>query len=174
MFYSSKLIIPLFIFTLLIILSNFANAAVTEIIVENSPYETWLEDEVEFFRDDDNSGNNSTKAVSKCLIHAKCYSDSDCGLKGRCVGGTKVAKCDCTPCRTGLICKPEDPKACGGLQHACNEKIKICQCEQAWKKAGYPTIYKARTEFCGHKACSWNNDSCFGLPCKSGNCRCRH
>ncbi|KAL7076361.1 hypothetical protein ACQ4LE_004279 [Meloidogyne hapla] len=171
MFFSSNFLISLFILSLLDLIGNFGVNSFQEMKVKSSPHETWLEDEVAFFRED--GENNSTPAnfAGKCIKRAKCYSDADCGVKGKCVGGLKIGKCDCSKCRSSLLCKPDDPKACGGLKDACS-KHKICQCEQAYKKHGFATLHKARTEFCGVKECNWNNEDCFGLPCKAGNCRC--
>ena len=70
MFFPSKLIISLSILALLDIIANFGTFAVDEIFVENSPYETWLEDEVVFFRDD-GKGNSSTQAV--CFLIKKFF-----------------------------------------------------------------------------------------------------
>ncbi|CAK5100634.1 unnamed protein product [Meloidogyne enterolobii] len=172
MIFTPNLLISLFIISLYNLIGNFGVIGVEERYVKSGHDETWLEDEVAFFRED--GENNSTPAANfagKCIKRAKCFSDADCGIKGKCVGGTKIGKCDCSKCRTGFICKHEDSKTCGGLKDACS-KFKLCQCEQAYKKHGYENAHKVRTEFCGVKSCNWNNDECFGLPCKAGNCRC--
>uniref|UniRef100_A0A914LDT6 Uncharacterized protein n=1 Tax=Meloidogyne incognita TaxID=6306 RepID=A0A914LDT6_MELIC len=173
MIFTPNLLISFFIISLFNLIGNFGVIGVEERYVKSGHDETWFEDEVAFFRED--GENNSTPPAAnfagKCIKRAKCFSDADCGVKGKCVGGTKIGKCDCSKCLSGTGCKHDDSKTCGGLKDACS-KFKLCQCEQAYKKHGYENAHKVRTEFCGVKSCNWNNDECFGLPCKAGNCRC--
>jgi len=114
---------------------------------------------------DDDSTTNTT-----CKAHSTCFSDKECGEKGRCLG-IFVGKCNCNACVNLLTC--EDDGACGGLQGACNGTTSRCNCIEGYQANGYPKFIDALRTLCNVKECDRNSsDSCLGLPCNSGRCVC--
>lgn len=45
-------------------------------------------------------------------------------------------------------------RKCGGLKNACNETSNLCNCEQAYKDAGYKHTFDAIQKICPSQKCT--------------------
>ncbi|CAD5228706.1 unnamed protein product [Bursaphelenchus okinawaensis] len=112
----------------------------------------------------------NTTDEGNCTSFKACYSDDECGGKGKCLG-VFVGKCNCDSCINFLSCK--DDSACGGLKGACNGTTSRCNCVEGFQNNGFDTFFDALRGLCNTKSCSGNSTTeCFGLPCNSGRCVC--
>ncbi|KAF7632151.1 hypothetical protein Mgra_00008464 [Meloidogyne graminicola] len=129
----------------------------------------------DFWRSDGNVTQNAT-----CLATKPCHNDNDCGFKGKCKDGNI---CECTCGEKGIIIIPAisfltetlngSPQSkCGGLKNACNETTNLCECERAYKEAGFANITDAIKNICAPAKNCTNNDDCFGMTCLPGWCEC--
>nr|CDJ95394.1 Chondroitin proteoglycan 3 [Haemonchus contortus] len=94
------------------------------------------------------TGATTTEHSNGCKVFDTCYSNDDCP-GGSCLG-TFVGKCNCQGCMNFFSCKTDAD--CGGLKGACS-KFKFCDCNEGFKKAGYPFFIDAMTMFCNQKTC---------------------
>ncbi|PIO76478.1 hypothetical protein TELCIR_01448 [Teladorsagia circumcincta] len=115
------------------------------------------------------TGATTVRQPSSCKIFDICHSNEDCPA-GACLG-TFVGRCSCQGCRNFYSCKTDDD--CGGLKGSCSER-KVCDCNEGFKKAGFPSFFDALTKFCNQKTCTARtaDEDCFGLKCNSGRCIC--
>ena len=147
-------------------------------------------------------GQQAGATPPPCRAMAQCFSNDECGEKGRCFG-IAVGTCDCSACLQSALCliiflikniiiclgnlgdalgQPQ----CGGLKNACNETSNLCNCDAAYQQAGFNNFGDAVLKFCSKQQCdgkkvgkmrkqmifSQLKDSCFGLPCHAGHCLC--
>ncbi|KAJ1346818.1 hypothetical protein KIN20_001721 [Parelaphostrongylus tenuis] len=114
--------------------------------------------------------NAHVKDVKKCKPLDRCYSDGDCP-GGHCLGAF-VGTCNCNACIDLWLC--EGDSACGGLEGACNNITRTCDCNAGFRAAGFSSFFSVLGDLCNRKTC--NNDDhiqrCFGLPCNFGHCIC--
>ena len=148
------------------------------------PSRDFDDQEFDFFRA---AEAEATPGPSNCVQRKPCASHAECAGNGkapgpRCVGAL-VGNCDCGACVGGVPCK--DDSKCGGLQGACINKTKTCNCLQAAQmhydesgaagKAQFPTLGAAINAFCTQQGCQNSSvpGGCLGLPCKKGTCICQ-
>jgi len=116
------------------------------------------------------TGDSKNTTTKVCKRQEICFSDSECGNKGRCVGAF-VGKCNCLACRNGLSCL--DDTYCGGLSGACDvDGRQRCNCLKGFQANGFATRLAATQNLCNKKSCDRSQDTCFGLPCRFGRCIC--
>ncbi|KAL3108129.1 hypothetical protein niasHT_016320 [Heterodera trifolii] len=133
----------------------------------------------------------------KCQEERKCYAHSECGARSKCEPATlerkkKVGTCDCGVCggfQLLLLCglnsgalsldKNIVPRECAGLKDACVEKplfvgskSKKCDCEVGFQKAGFKNLRDGQKKVCNKQKCDGKKDTCFGMNCYAGKCRC--
>ncbi|KAL7070544.1 hypothetical protein ACQ4LE_010646 [Meloidogyne hapla] len=116
---------------------------------------------------------NLTRAIKKtsgCRRNDFCMSSEECH-GGTCVG-FHVSKClcECIPYR-----RCNSDLECALFVGACNKKTKRCDCDAAFKLAGFKSRKEAYKNFCYKKSCTiaTENIECFGMSCGSGVCKCR-
>ncbi|KAF7632152.1 hypothetical protein Mgra_00008465 [Meloidogyne graminicola] len=160
------------IFIILIISLLFIVPLLLEAALFNPNFESPEFREEAFWRADENK---------TCPPAAKCYEDSNCG-NGKCVGG-RICQCNCiekTLCSTPVLSpllstlNGGGGKKCGGLKNACNETSNLCNCDQAFKDAGFKNTLDAIPKVCSllNKCGSENDEKCHGMPCLPGFCVC--
>ncbi|EFO87896.1 hypothetical protein CRE_05520 [Caenorhabditis remanei] len=103
----------------------------------------------------------------QCVANKDCYKDSECP-SGKCFG-SELGLCDCNACITNKKC--ENDSDCGGLRNAC-DPTGYCDCVKAFHSHGFELFVKVLLTFCHQTKCSQDSDSCYGLPCKVGKCKC--
>uniref|UniRef100_A0A914L4N1 Uncharacterized protein n=1 Tax=Meloidogyne incognita TaxID=6306 RepID=A0A914L4N1_MELIC len=127
--------------------------------------------EESFLRDDENA--------TKCKQSLPCSEDKECG-EGTCGGPTRTCQCRCTEktlCKTPGLTQLTNTlvngkvKPCGGLKNACDEKTNKCECNKAYKEAGYKSTGDAFLKVCLAHPCK-NDDDCHGQTCLPGFCQC--
>ncbi|CAK5120515.1 unnamed protein product [Meloidogyne enterolobii] len=110
--------------------------------------------EESFLRDDENA--------TKCKASLPCSDDKDCGEGGTCGGPTRKCQCRCfekTLCKTPGLTQLANTlvngkvKPCGGLKNACDEKTNKCECDKAYKEAGYEGTGDAFGKLCVAHSC---------------------
>nr|CAD2161211.1 unnamed protein product [Meloidogyne enterolobii] len=110
--------------------------------------------EESFLRDDENA--------TKCKPSLPCSEDKECGDGGTCGGPTRKCQCRCiekTLCKTPGLTQLTNTlvngkvKPCGGLKNACDEKTNKCECDKAYKEAGYKSTGDAFGKVCVAHTC---------------------
>ncbi|CAK5111760.1 unnamed protein product [Meloidogyne enterolobii] len=129
----------------------------------------------EFWRADGNNTQNQ-----KCQATKPCFSDNDCQTNGTCVGN-RICECTCgenAPCTVPSISflvetlNGSPQSKCGGLKNACNETTNKCECEKAYKLAGFANLTDAIERICAPAKSCASNDDCQGMTCLPGTCHC--
>ncbi|KAK5964432.1 hypothetical protein GCK32_009106, partial [Trichostrongylus colubriformis] len=102
----------------------------------------------------------ATANANGCKAFDTCYTNEDCP-GGSCLG-TFVGKCNCQGCKNLFSCKTDED--CGGLKGACT-KLKYCDCNEGFAKAGFPVFFEAMAKFCNQKSCTGATakEDCFGM-----------
>ncbi|KAF7632656.1 hypothetical protein Mgra_00007960 [Meloidogyne graminicola] len=63
---------------------------------------------------------------------------------------------------------------CSLLKGACDKRTNRCNCEAAYRAAGFASLIEARRKFCFKKTCTkaTEEEDCIGMSCGYGFCRC--